>query len=169
MGDPWLDARLYDVFKYLYHGKHVEIPNSWITVMARFEAELRQLEPHLYTFTLKMANSFNDPSPFLWCSGQGMCEWTRSSGIQCCGPVSVTTGLWKSIHGFVLLLCVFTQNCSAENLRKTGANFHKNVQTTENFKSVPFEITRSLWVTVFLCVKCVDQACQGWYPLAVVL
>ena len=48
LGDPWLDAQLYQVFRYLYDCDSVEIPASWSTTMKRFNDELTQLAPNLH-------------------------------------------------------------------------------------------------------------------------
>lgn len=41
--DPWIDASMCEVWKYLYHNKHVVIPESWTSTMADFDKELTAL------------------------------------------------------------------------------------------------------------------------------
>lgn len=38
--DAWVDASMCEVWKYLYHCKHVVIPNSWVDTMATFDKEI---------------------------------------------------------------------------------------------------------------------------------
>lgn len=47
LGDPWVDAGMQHVWKYLYNCPHVQIPDSWIAVMRKFDAELTNLVPSL--------------------------------------------------------------------------------------------------------------------------
>ena len=41
--DPWIDASMCEVWKYLYNGKHVAIPDSWATTMDEFDKQLTLL------------------------------------------------------------------------------------------------------------------------------
>ena len=50
IGDPWIDANMHHVFKYLYHCPKVRIPDSWLPEMRRFDAELTSLAPFLDLF-----------------------------------------------------------------------------------------------------------------------
>ena len=45
LGDPWIDAGMHHVFKYLYKCPHVVIPDSWVPTMRRFDAELTNIVP----------------------------------------------------------------------------------------------------------------------------
>ena len=50
IGDPWIDANMHHVFKYLYNCPKVRIPDSWIPEMQRFDDELTRLAPSLDLF-----------------------------------------------------------------------------------------------------------------------
>ena len=40
LSDPWIDASMCEVWKYLYNNHHVKIPDSWVTTMAEFDKQL---------------------------------------------------------------------------------------------------------------------------------
>lgn len=47
LGDPWVDAGMQHVWKYLWKCKHVDIPDSWIQAMRDFDKELTRVVPRL--------------------------------------------------------------------------------------------------------------------------
>ena len=47
IGDPWIDASMVEVWKYLYHSKYLVIPDSWRQPMAEFDQQLTQLATDL--------------------------------------------------------------------------------------------------------------------------
>lgn len=42
LGDAWIDACMCEVWKYLYHNRHLAIPESWTSTMASFDKELTE-------------------------------------------------------------------------------------------------------------------------------
>ena len=40
LSDPWIDASMCEVWKYLYNSHHVKIPDSWVPTMAEFDKQL---------------------------------------------------------------------------------------------------------------------------------
>jgi len=43
--DPWIDAGLLDVWKYLWKCKYVKIPDSWLETMKEFDMEVTRVVP----------------------------------------------------------------------------------------------------------------------------
>lgn len=47
-GDLWIDARMPEVWHYLYTSKHVSIPLSWQHAMSTFNDEIIQIAASLH-------------------------------------------------------------------------------------------------------------------------
>ena len=47
MGDVWVDAKMPEVWSYLYGSKYVEIPDSWQFAMKQFHNEVMETATRL--------------------------------------------------------------------------------------------------------------------------
>ena len=106
LGDPWVDAGMQHVWKYLYQSPHVQIPDSWIAVMRKFDAELTNLVPSLgsiITNSIKIqSGSLLIPQPHQSCdqtdldSGLGVCARDRTARVQLVYRTGVRPGIFSN-------------------------------------------------------------------------
>lgn len=67
LGDPWIDAGMHHVWKYLYNCKHVEIPDSWEQTLRDFDSELTRVVPRLhfncFRFFYNIDSAYSESTP----------------------------------------------------------------------------------------------------------
>lgn len=87
--DPWIDAGLLDVWKYLWECKYVKIPDSWLETMKEFDAEVTRIVPYLNLWTLSKSKLSTWSIPNLK---------SRSAGFEGAWPryVFLNTNAWSS-------------------------------------------------------------------------